>query len=114
MHELSEFSCEACRPDAPRVVGDELEQLLSELPEWELEVVENVRQISRTYTFKDFRMAMQFTNAIAELAESEGHHPSILTEWGKVTLIWWTHKIMGLHKNDFIMAARSDEVYEQG
>ncbi|MBB1485348.1 4a-hydroxytetrahydrobiopterin dehydratase [Oceanospirillum sediminis] len=114
MSELSEFSCEACRSDAPRVTGDELEQLLSELPDWELEVIDNVRQITRTYTFSNFRTAMQFSNAIADLAESEGHHPAILTEWGKVTLSWWTHKIMGLHKNDFILAARSDDIYEKG
>lgn len=114
MSELSQFSCEACRADAPRVTGDELEHLLNEVPEWHLLVENDIRRICRVYTFKNFRQALNFTNAIGELAEEEGHHPEITLEWGKVTVSWWSHKIMGLHKNDFIMAARSDEVYTQG
>jgi len=114
MSELSQFSCEACRADAPRVTGDELEHLLNEVPEWHLVVDDDIRLICRVYTFKDFRSALNFTNAVGELAEVENHHPEIVTEWGKVTVRWWTHKIMGLHKNDFIMAARTDEIYEQG
>jgi 4a-hydroxytetrahydrobiopterin dehydratase len=55
---------------------------------------------------------LEFTNKIGSIAEVENHHPLIITEWGKVTLDWWTHKIGGLHKNDFIMAARSDELYQ--
>ncbi len=114
MSELSQYSCESCRTDAPRVEGDELERLLSEMPAWDLEIVEGIRQISRTYQFKDFKTALFFTNAIADLAESEKHHPAILTEWGKVTITWWTHKIMGLHKNDFIMASRCDDIHDKG
>ena len=48
---------------------------------------------------------------MGELAELEGHHPAILTEWGRVTVTWWTHKIKGLHRNDLIMAAKSDGMY---
>ncbi|MAC47719.1 4a-hydroxytetrahydrobiopterin dehydratase [Oceanospirillum beijerinckii] len=114
MSELSQYSCEACRTDAPRVEGDELERLLTEVPGWQLEVADGVRQISRSYQFKDFKSAMFFTNAVADLSESEGHHPAILTEWGRVTVSWWTHKILGLHKNDFIMASRTDEIFEKG
>ncbi len=62
------------------------------------------------FKFKDFVQAGAFTNKIAEIAEQEGHHPAILTEWGKVTVTWWTHKIKGLHRNDFIMAAKTDQV----
>ena len=48
---------------------------------------------------------------IAELAEKEGHHPALLTEWGRTTVTWWTHKIKGLHRNDFVMAAKTDELF---
>jgi 4a-hydroxytetrahydrobiopterin dehydratase len=68
-------------------------------------------RIEKTYTFKNFKQAMEFTNGIAQLAEEENHHPSILTEYGKVTLGWWTHKIKGLHRNDLIMAAKSDALF---
>jgi 4a-hydroxytetrahydrobiopterin dehydratase len=63
--------------------------------------------------YKNFVEALHFTNKVGELAETEGHHPSLLTEWGKVTVTWWTHKINGLHRNDFIMAAKTDELYAQ-
>jgi len=53
---------------------------------------------------------MDFTNQVAKIANDEDHHPAILTEWGKVTVTWWTHKIRGLHLNDFIMAAKTDQL----
>ena len=62
--------------------------------------------------YKNFDEALTFTNKVGQLAEAEGHHPSILTEWGKVTVTWWTHKIKGLHRNDFIMAAKTDQLYQ--
>ena len=63
------------------------------------------------FTFGSFAEALAFTDAVGALAEAEGHHPAILTEWGRVTVTWWTHAIKGLHRNDFIMAARTDELY---
>jgi len=59
---------------------------------------------------KEFCAALDFTNTVGGLAEEEGHHPAILTEYGKVTVVWWTHKIKGLHRNDFIMAAKTDQI----
>jgi len=67
-------------------------------------------QLSREFDFRDFAQALAFTNRVGEIAEAEDHHPAILTEWGKVSVTWWSHKIKGLHKNDLIMAARTDEV----
>ena len=61
---------------------------------------------------EDFAEALEFTNDVGAIAEEEGHHPAILTEWGRVTVTWWTHKIRGLHRNDFIMAAKTDQIYE--
>jgi len=86
---------------------------LAEVTDWELEVVKDVPRLRRRFRFKDFKEALAFTNSIGELAESEGHHPRIVTEWGSVTVEWWTHKIAGLHNNDFIMAAKSDAIYRQ-
>jgi len=106
---LSEQVCEACRADAPRVSDDELKALLREIPDWAPVVRDGILQLERVFTFGDFAQALAFTNKVGALAEEAGHHPAILTEWGKVTVTWWTHKIKGLHKTDFILAARTDE-----
>lgn len=107
---LSEQACEACRADSPRVGEAELKELLREIPDWAAVTRDNVLQLERVFKFADFAQALAFTNRVGALAEKEGHHPAILTEWGKVTVTWWTHKIKGLHKTDFIMAARTDNV----
>ncbi len=111
MFDLSKQNCEACRADAPKISDDDLKMLMPNIPDWSVIVVDGVMQLSREYEFKNFEQAMAFSNRVGEIAEAEGHHPAILTEWGKVTITWWSHQIMGLHKNDLIMAARTDEVY---
>lgn len=107
---LNEQKCEACQAGAPKVADEELAGLMREIPDWQPVVINQVMQLQREYEFRNFRQALAFTNLIGELAENEGHHPEIVTEWGKVTLRWWTHKINGLHKNDFICAAKSDQL----
>jgi len=111
MFDLSKQNCEACRADAPKISDDDLKMLMPNIPDWNIIVVDGVMQLSREYEFRNFEQAMAFSNRVGEIAEAEGHHPAILTEWGKVTMTWWSHKIMGLHTNDLIMAARTDEVY---
>jgi len=81
------------------------------VPDWQLLERNGIPQLERVYKFKNFVEALAFTNRVGELAEQEGHHPAILTEWGRVTVTWWTHKIKGLHRNDFIMAAKADQLY---
>ena len=110
MFDLSKQSCEACRADAPKISEEDLQLMMPNIPDWGVIEVDGVMQLSREFGFKNFAQAMAFTNRVGEIAETEGHHPAILTEWGKVTVTWWTHKIGGLHKNDLIMAARTDEV----
>jgi 4a-hydroxytetrahydrobiopterin dehydratase len=110
MVELSQQSCEACRADAPRVSDSDLKTLMPKIPDWGIVVVDDIMRLTREYSFKNFEQAMAFSNRVGDIAEAAGHHPAILTEWGKVTVSWWTHKIKGLHKNDLIMAARTDEV----
>ena len=111
MTELSEQRCEACRADAPLISDDDLRRLMPAIPDWQVVVVDGVMQLRREFSYKNFAEAMAFSNRVGDLAEAEDHHPAILTEWGKVTITWWSHKIRGLHKNDLIMAARTDQVY---
>ncbi|WP_207905910.1 4a-hydroxytetrahydrobiopterin dehydratase [Aestuariirhabdus litorea] len=105
---LSNMKCEACQAGAPQVTDTELAELIREIPLWQPVLIDNIMRITRTYTFKNFKQALAFTNQVGELAESEGHHPEIVTEWGSVRVSWWTHKIRGLHRNDFICAAKTD------
>ncbi|CAJ1778331.1 Putative pterin-4-alpha-carbinolamine dehydratase [Aeromonas salmonicida] len=110
MSELASQQCEACRANAPKVSEQELSELMHLIPDWQPLVVKGELQLRREFTFRNFKEALAFTNRLGELAEAEFHHPAILTEWGKVTVSWWTHKIGGLHRNDFIMAARTDQL----
>jgi 4a-hydroxytetrahydrobiopterin dehydratase len=111
MADLTREKCVACRRDAPRVTDAEIAELAPEIPDWKMLSPDGVPRLERAFGFPDFAAALAFTNRVGELAESEGHHPALLTEWGRVTVEWWTHKIRGLHRNDFIMAAKTDEVY---
>ena len=108
MTDLAGKKCVACRSDAPRATSEEVERFMPQLPEWKLIQVEGVDRLTRTFKFKNFVEALAFTNEVGEIAEQEQHHPALLTEWGRVTVTWWTHKIKGLHVNDFVMAAKTD------
>lgn len=110
MSALVQQKCEACRADAPKVSDEELKELIGEIPQWTPEVRDGIMQLERAFKFNNFIDALAFTNQVGELAEEQGHHPALLTEWGRVTVTWWSHKIKGLHKNDFIMAAKTDRL----
>ena len=110
MASLTQEKCVACNRDAPRVTEAETRILMPQIPEWTVVERDGIDRLERVYTFPNFVQALAFTNKVGNLAESEGHHPAILTEWGKVTVTWWTHKIRGLHRNDFIMAAKTDDL----
>ena len=103
---------QACRAGEPTVTSKEIAMLHPEVASWSIVDRDEIKRLERTFKFKDFAGALSFTNKIGRIAEEEGHHPSILTEWGKVTVTWWTHKIKGLHRNDFIMAAKTDHLLE--
>jgi 4a-hydroxytetrahydrobiopterin dehydratase len=111
MDSLEQMKCVACRGDEPTVTDAEIAQYQPQVPEWTIAERDNIRRLGRSFKFPNFREALVFTNLVGELAETEGHHPAILTEWGRVTVTWWTHKIKGLHRNDFIMAAKTDKLY---
>ncbi len=111
MSALTQQRCVACRADAPKVTEQEIAELKPQIPDWDLVERDEIPRLEKVYRLKDFAEALAFTIKVGELAEEEGHHPAILTEWGRVTVSWWTHKIRGLHRNDFIMAAKTDRIY---
>lgn len=114
MENLATLKCEACRRGAPTVTTDEEAELRPQIPEWERVERGGIPRLERVFTFPDFAAALDFTNRVGEIAEEEGHHPALLTEWGKVTVTWWTHKIRGLHRNDYVMAAKTDVIAGDG
>jgi 4a-hydroxytetrahydrobiopterin dehydratase len=111
---LAAEACAACRPGAPAVGDSEAAALLREIPEWRVVERDGVRRLERVFGFPDFVSALAFTNAVGALAEANAHHPALSTEWGRVTVEWWTHTIRGLHRNDFVMAAKTDVAYGRG
>jgi 4a-hydroxytetrahydrobiopterin dehydratase len=113
MGALAGMKCVACRRDAPTVTDEELAELRPQVPDWELVEIDAIKRLTRAFSFGDFAEALEFTNNVGQLAEAEGHHPALLTEWGRTTVSWWTHKIKGLHRNDFIMAAKTDRLYRE-
>ena len=111
MEALNQMKCTACRKGEPTVSDADVAELQPQVPAWQIIERDGIKRLERTFTFGDFVQALAFTNTMGGLAEEEGHHPALLTEWGRVTVTWWTHKIRGLHRNDFIMAAKADRLY---
>jgi 4a-hydroxytetrahydrobiopterin dehydratase len=111
MRDLNQMKCVACRVGEPTVTEAEMAELVPQIPQWQVVEREGVKRLERVFQFKDFAQALAFTNKVGALAEAEEHHPALLTEWGRVTVTWWTHKIRGLHRNDFIMAAKTDGLW---
>jgi len=107
---LAAERCVACRADAPAVSEAETAALRSQISDWRIVEREGIRRLERVFAFGDFAQALAFTNRVGALAEAEAHHPALLTEWGRVTVTWWTHTIHGLHRNDFVMAAKTDRL----
>ncbi|MEZ5490101.1 MAG: 4a-hydroxytetrahydrobiopterin dehydratase [Gammaproteobacteria bacterium] len=109
MPALHRLHCQACRSDSSAVNSAEADELLAQLPGWIIQEQHGVARLVREYRFENFRLAFDFAARIATLAEQEDHHPALQVEWGRVVVHWWTHRISGLHLNDFIMAARTDQ-----
>ena len=110
MEKLGKQQCIPCEEGAPTLTDEQIYLLQPQVPEWTVVQKNGRKQLERQFNFKNFAEALLFTNQVGELAEIQGHHPVLITEWGKVTVIWWTHKIGGLHQNDFIMAAKTDQL----
>lgn len=112
MEQLNQARCVPCEGGVPPAADHEIANYLIQLPRWQVVDVLGIPHLTRRFAFDNFAHALAFTNRVGELAEQEGHHPALLTEWGKVTVSWWTHAIGGLHKNDFVMAAKTDEAFQ--
>ena len=110
MINLAAGQCVACRGGEPTLADAEIEDLLLHVIGWQVMEVDGIKRLEKVFKLKNFVDAVEFTNKIAVIAEEQGHHPLIITEWGRVTVQWWTHKIKGLHRNDFIMAAKTEEL----
>ncbi len=111
MGELANKKCVACSTSTTPLKGDLLKKFSSQLKEgWK---IVDEHHLEKSYTFKNFRDALNFTNQIGEIAEAEGHHPDLLLSWGKVKVTLWTHKIKGLSENDFIMADKCGLCFEK-
>jgi 4a-hydroxytetrahydrobiopterin dehydratase len=108
---LTESSCMPCRGGVPPLGDPEILLLGDQVPDWQVIEHEGVKRLSREFKFANFREALAFTNAVGELAEREDHHPDIHLAWGRVRVEVWTHKIRGLHENDFILAAKADAIF---
>jgi 4a-hydroxytetrahydrobiopterin dehydratase len=108
---LSKEECVPCRQGAPMLESSEIEKLIKEIPGWNVTMRDGISTIERVFQFEDFSQALAFTVRVGLLAEQQGHHPAILTEWGRVTVSFWTHKIKGLHHNDFVAAAKVDDLF---
>lgn len=111
MINLAAGKCVACRGGEPPLTDAEIADLMPHVPQWQTVTQDNILRLQRVFKFKNYSQAVEFTNKIAAIAEEEDHHPLIILEWGRVTVQWWTHVVKGLHRNDFIMAAKTDELF---
>ena len=112
MIKLAVGKCVACRAGDPTLTDVEIEDLLLHVHGWQVKEVDGEKRIGKVFKFKNFAQALKFTNTIVAIAEEANNHPLLITEYGRVTVDWWTYKIGGLHKNDFIKAANPDETYQ--
>jgi 4a-hydroxytetrahydrobiopterin dehydratase len=112
MSKLVRLKCTACRGDEPPLTKEQIAELMPHVPAWNLVERDGVKRLAREFRFRDFAQALALTNEVGRIAEEEGHHPVVELTWGRATVTWWTHEIKGLHQNDFIMAAKTDELYE--
>lgn len=109
---LHEGHCEACHKDAPRATPEERSLWGQEIPHWTVIQEHGVDMLERIFTFSNFTQALEFTVRVGRMADEQGHHPALLTEWARVRVRWWTHKTAGLHRNDYVCAAKSELLYE--
>lgn len=111
MSELTAKTCTPCQGGIPPMEKAEAEKYLENVDGWELR--ENATKIEKTFKFKDYKQTFDFVRQVADIAEAENHHPDIFFGYGKATVEIQTHKIGGLHENDFILAAKINEVADK-
>ena len=107
---LLEKSCVPCRGGIPPLKSKEAQDLLTKVPSWSLTHTDS--RLERRFSFKDFAAALAFVDKVGEISEQQGHHPDICFGWGYAEVVFYTHKIKGLHENDFVMAAKVNQLYD--
>ncbi len=112
MKELAQMNCVSIQSGDTAMPASEVEQYHQQVPDWQVVTEEGEQRLKRAFKFKNFAEALAFTDRVGQAAEQQDHHPALLTEWGQVTVSWWTHKVHGLHLNDFIMAAKTNQIKE--
>lgn len=110
MMKLSKLKCVACHGGDPKLTNSEIEELLSQVTGWQVIEIDGIKRLQRVFKLKNFVQALEFANKVGAIADEEDHHPTLVVEWGRLTIQWWTHVIKGLHKNDFIMAAKTNHI----
>lgn len=113
MINLAAGKCVPCRGGEPALSEEQIAELMLHVPLWQTVTQDDVLRVQCVFKFKTYAQAVDFTNQLATIAEEQDHHPLIVLEWGKVTVQWWTHVVKGLHQNDFIMAAKTDELFSR-
>jgi len=105
--------CEPVTPESDPVEGEQLDELLVRFKDWRAVKQDDNTRLRREFEFDDFTDGAKFAAAIAEHADEQGYHPQIVLEYGEVRVDWWTSDIPQLHENDFIMAAKTDDIYSR-
>jgi 4a-hydroxytetrahydrobiopterin dehydratase len=113
MDELADLHCTTITATTPPLNQRDIDHYLGQVEDWRIYEKDGEPRLEKVFKFKDFKQAMTFTNRVAQAADMENHHPVLLTEWGRVTVTWWTHRIKGLHLNDFIMAAKTEQLFTE-
>ena len=111
MNNLSNFVCVPCETGGDPMNEEQISKYTPQVPEWKVIDTDTISKLMREFTFKNFVEAISFADSVGKIAEENGHHPKLVVEWGKVRVLWWTHAVKGLHRNDFIMAAKTEEIY---
>lgn len=111
MEDLANGKCEVCRTGAPQVTREQINEYIQVIPEWKIIQDGSINKLMRCFKTKNYLETMKFVSAVADVANSQDHHPVLQVEYNLVTVWWWTHKINGLHRNDFIMVAKTVEIF---
>jgi 4a-hydroxytetrahydrobiopterin dehydratase len=112
MDKLADLHCNEVTRDTPRMNPKDIKYYLDQIEDWRLYEKDGEPHLEKAYSFRNFTAAMTFSHRVGQIADTENHHPAILTEWGKATVTWWTHRNKGLTLNDFIMAAKTEQIYK--
>jgi 4a-hydroxytetrahydrobiopterin dehydratase len=113
MSRLSEEGCVPCREGGAPLAESDQQQLRTDVPAWSIDRIDGMPRLVRVFKFDNFTRAMRFAVVVGRIADEQDHHPELIVSWGRVQVSWWTHAIGGLHRNDFVMAAKTDAIYAE-